>query len=161
MKKTFLLFLIVFSAVFAYSQTEKYSKIKIYTDDNGLQKLSKLGLAVDEGICRKGVYFISDFSETEIKVIRSNGFKFDILVDDVLAHYLKTNQEYANKPLTGDPKLSAITRFRMNFSLVRWVDIAPGRNTSVILTICMLIILILFHKKYPLGRPMKIVRCTC
>ena len=106
MKKTFLLFLIVFSTVFAYSQTEKYSKIKIYTDDNGLQKLSKLGLAVDEGICRKGVYFISDFSETEIKAIRSNGFKFDILVDDVLAHYLKTNQEYANKPLTGDPKLS-------------------------------------------------------
>ena len=85
MKKLFLLVLIVFTTIFTYAQAEKYSKAKIYTDEQGMQKLSSLGIAVDEGIYRKGLFFISDFSETELGLIRSNGFKMEILVDDVVA----------------------------------------------------------------------------
>ena len=62
MKKLFLLVLVVFTTILTFAQAEKYSKVKIYTDDQGMQKLSSLGLAVDEGIYRKGVFFISDFS---------------------------------------------------------------------------------------------------
>ncbi len=106
MKKLFLLVLIVFSTVFTFAQTEKYSKVKIYTDEQGLQKLSSLGIAVDEGVFSKGMFFISDFSETELRTIRSNGFKMDVLVDDVVAEYLKKNAEWGDKPLEGDPALS-------------------------------------------------------
>ena len=106
MKKLFLLVLVVFTTILTFAQAEKYSKVKIYTDDQGMQKLSSLGLAVDEGIYRKGVFFISDFSQTELNLIRSNGFRTDILVDDVVADYLKKNAEWGNKPLTGHPKLS-------------------------------------------------------
>ncbi|MCK9422606.1 MAG: immune inhibitor A [Bacteroidales bacterium] len=106
MKKSLLLFLIVVSSALAFSQTEKYSKVKIYTDEQGLKKLSSLGLAVDEGIYRKDMFLISDFSETELGIIRSNSFKIDILVDDVISEYLKKNEELSKLPIQGDLKLS-------------------------------------------------------
>ncbi|MEI7499170.1 MAG: M14 family zinc carboxypeptidase [Bacteroidota bacterium] len=106
MKKLLILVMIIFTTVFGFANDEKYSKVKIYTDGTGLKKLAALGLAVDEGIYRKDQYFISDFSKKELDIIRSNGFNVDILADDVVAEYLKKNEEFVNKPMAGDPKLS-------------------------------------------------------
>ena len=106
MKKIFLILLFVFSTFIVFSQTEKYSKVKIHTDAQGMQKLATLGLAVDEGIFLKKQFFITDVSATELAAIRSNGFHTEILVDDVIAEYLKKNRELEGKPLTGDPDLS-------------------------------------------------------
>ena len=69
----------------------KYSRVKIYANDNGLAKLAAAGVTLDHGEHKKGFWFISDFSDVEIKIIQSQGFRTEILIDDVCAFYIKRN----------------------------------------------------------------------
>lgn len=116
MKKLLLLCLIIFTTVFVSAQQEKYSRVKIYTDVQGLKHLAALGLAVDEGIRGKG-YFISEFSQEELAKIRSTGMKTEVLIDDWQAYYLAKNQKEMQQSLKGDPKLSREWPVPNGFSL--------------------------------------------
>ncbi|MDG1146889.1 MAG: M14 family zinc carboxypeptidase [Crocinitomicaceae bacterium] len=88
MKKT-LTFLALLCASFSYAQ--QYSKVKIYTDSDGLQQLAQLGVPVDHGVQKRNTFFISDFSAQELEIIAGNGFMFEVLIDDVKAHYQQRN----------------------------------------------------------------------
>jgi carboxypeptidase T len=77
------------SGVFA--QKMQYSRVKVYTDDSGMRKLSSLGLETDHGDIRKGVWLISDFSSEEIRQISEAGFRYEILISDVVSHYREQN----------------------------------------------------------------------
>lgn len=79
-------------SVFSMAQ-QKYSKVKILTDSQGLAQLASLGVAVDHGISKENTFFISDFSEHEIGIMNSNGFNYEILVDDVKAYYAEHSQD--------------------------------------------------------------------
>lgn len=70
---------------------QNYSKIKIYTNSEGLQRLAELGLPVDHGEWKKDYSFTSDFSSDEIDIIASNGFLFDVIHQDVKAYYKSQN----------------------------------------------------------------------
>lgn len=70
---------------------QKYSKVKIYTDNEGLRTLAEMGVAVDHGHLRKNTFFISDFSEFEIELIQQSGFRHEILIDDVSRFYAEQN----------------------------------------------------------------------
>jgi carboxypeptidase T len=90
MKKSLsLLFFFVSSIVFA--QTEKYSRIKIYADEIGIIELAKAGLSFDHGEMKQGLWFSSDFSESEISIVKSKGYKYDVLIDDVKQYYKEQN----------------------------------------------------------------------
>lgn len=80
-------------SAFSFAQ-EKYSKVKIFADADGLSQLASLGVAVDHGHSKLNTFFISDFSETEIEIMLTNGFTIEILVDDVKAYYA----EHSNDP---------------------------------------------------------------
>lgn len=73
-------------SLFSVAQ-QKYSKVKIFTDSQGLGQLASLGVAVDHGISKENTFFISDFSEYEIGIMAANGFTYEILKDDVKAYY--------------------------------------------------------------------------
>ena len=88
MKKTLTL-LALLCVSFSYAQ--QYSKVKIYADSDGLQQLAQLGVPVDHGIQKQNTFFISDFSAQEIEIIAGNGFMFDVLIEDVKAHYQHRN----------------------------------------------------------------------
>ena len=97
MKKLLLSFcLIIFSGIL-FSQQEKYSRVRIFTDDFGLRKLAQAGIAVDHGNYRKGVFFESDFSETEIRKIQSIGLNYEIKIEDVSLFYQMQNDETYKK----------------------------------------------------------------
>lgn len=85
--KRLLLLIIAIAPTFAFSQ--KYSKVKVYADQQGLQQLAELGVPVDHGERKQGTFLISDFSEYDIQIMQDNGFSFEILVDDVQDYYLK------------------------------------------------------------------------
>lgn len=87
--RTLFLFLILCAGTSVFAQT--YSKVKIYTDNSGLQTLSELGLAVDHGEIKEGTFFICDLSENEIATLNQNGFSYDIVVPDVKAFYALQN----------------------------------------------------------------------
>ena len=86
MKLISTLIAIIGLSLFSAAQ-QKYSKVKILTDSEGLGQLASLGVAVDHGISKKNTFFISDFSEYEIGIMAANGFNYEILIDDVKAYY--------------------------------------------------------------------------
>lgn len=79
--KAFLCITALIISGFAFSQ--QYSKVKIFTDQDGLKELANLGVAIDHGVQKSGVFFISDFSEHEIQIMKDHGFKVEILVEDM------------------------------------------------------------------------------
>jgi len=98
------IFLTFFLSFNVQSQnTIKYSKAKVYFDKGGLNKLASLGIAVDNGTVKKDQFIISDFSENEIKIIRENGFQYEILVDDVSKYYEERNKN-ANDSINSSKK---------------------------------------------------------
>lgn len=67
--------------------TQKYSRIRIFTDDEGMQRLNELGIAADHGQYRRGAYFETDLSASEISQVQQAGFTTTIIHDDVISYY--------------------------------------------------------------------------
>ena len=89
MKNVFSSLLVVFLG-FSLSigqQLGEYSRVKINTDEAGLQFLAAQGVTIDHGIHKEGLYFISDFSNAEITTMHANNFNIEILIPDVVAYY--------------------------------------------------------------------------
>src|SRR3990172_2244004 len=74
------------------AMSQQYSRVKVFTGADGLIELAKAGVAIDHVVIKKGEYIISDFSDTEILLIRQTGLDYEILISDVQDHYLKQNQ---------------------------------------------------------------------
>ncbi len=74
------------------STAQDYSRAKIFTNTDGLQRLAEMGIAVDHGIKKQDAFFISDFSKTEIDQMRSAGYVVEILIEDVQKHYNNQNK---------------------------------------------------------------------
>lgn len=91
----------------SFAQQEKYSRVRVLLDtkEHTMMQLSRLGVAVDHGDYRKGQYFISDFSATEIKAIKDAGFKTEVQIDDVSKYYRDQNDKPGNtqKKTSGVP----------------------------------------------------------
>ena len=94
MKTLFLLFSLVLST-FIFSQD--YSRVKVYGNADDLYQLGQLGVTIDHGIKKEGVFFISDFSKEEIQIMQDYEFEYEILIPDVQAYYVDrlTNPETA------------------------------------------------------------------
>lgn len=87
-----LMMTILVSLAFAAAYAQDYSRCKVYTDAEGLQKLAELGVATDHGSGKKDAFFISDFSAQEMQVMRDNGFPYEVLIEDVQAYYRNRNK---------------------------------------------------------------------
>ncbi len=77
---------LIFSNAFS-QQLGSYARVKINTEEQGLQFLSSQGVAIDHGIHKEGLYFISDFSSAEIAIMQANNFNIEILIPDVVSYY--------------------------------------------------------------------------
>ncbi len=80
------------------AQVEQYSKVKIYANHDQLIKLAKTGIDVTEGTLKHGESLISDYSESEIHVIKQLGIKHDILIEDVSRFYAERNIGLSTNP---------------------------------------------------------------
>ncbi len=90
MKSIFLSLLFLTFSTFISAQ--EYSRVKVNTDEAGIQLMSQLGLAVDHGEHKRGYFFISDFSSEEISLLREHNFDIEILITDVKEHYVNQNK---------------------------------------------------------------------
>ena len=89
MKNLFVLLLTLVSfCAFSQEAREKYQRIKIYTDYEGIKTLAKEGFDMDHGAIRPGVWFIGEFSENDVSRMQSLGFNIEILVPDLKQHFL-------------------------------------------------------------------------
>jgi PKD repeat protein len=86
--KTFFTLLI---GVFTFTSilAQNYSRVKVFGDNEDLYRLGELGVTVDHGIRKEGMFFISDFSKQEIEIMNKYGFNHEILIADVEAYYVE------------------------------------------------------------------------
>ena len=93
--KTLLIALLIVTSALVYSQNpnnEYHHRAKIYYQSSGdLNQLSALGIPLDHGIHKKGVYIESDFSQLEIDSARKNGNKVEITINNVQQFYKDQN----------------------------------------------------------------------
>jgi len=85
-----LLFSMFLISTLSIAQQQKYSRVKVYADEAGFQKISSLGIPI-EGEIKKGVYFTCDLSAEQIQKLRNNGFTCEIQIDDVANYYQQRN----------------------------------------------------------------------
>jgi carboxypeptidase T len=102
MKKLFIFFIFIFAAINIHAQVQKYSKVKIYCDDKSITTLEKLGIPL-EGEYKKNTFYITEISENDIAKLSSNGFAYEIMIDDVTAFYIDRNQ-HPEKYAQEEPK---------------------------------------------------------
>lgn len=77
-------------------QQPAYSRARILlTAPSDLHRLAALGIAVDHGEHEPGASFTSDFSGAELELARANGFRLEVLIDDVQAFYRARSHEPA------------------------------------------------------------------
>ena len=84
MKQIGLSFLFIFALSFAQGQ---YSRVKLYADQDKLQELNMLGIALDHVMIKKGVFLIAELSISEIELIESAGVEYDVIIEDLEAYY--------------------------------------------------------------------------
>ncbi|MDC0230833.1 M14 family zinc carboxypeptidase [Aureispira] len=91
----FLIFLTlnIFLVCISFGQQEKFSKIRIYFDDRSPADLLQLGVTCDHGNHKPSIFFESDFSQSDIRLLDLHGFRFDVLIDDVVTYYQDQNTE--------------------------------------------------------------------
>jgi PKD repeat protein len=84
-------------------QLGTYSRVKINSDEQGLQFLSSQGVTIDHGIHKEGQHFISDFSSAEIAIMQANNFNIEILIPDVVSYYEQILAEPATSTNNHNP----------------------------------------------------------
>ena len=87
MKHFSLLFFLIGLNFLSFSQN--YSRVKVFGNDTEIYRLGQLGVAVDHGITKKGVFFISDFSKEEIQIMNDHDFSYEIEIPDVQEYYIQ------------------------------------------------------------------------
>lgn len=75
----------------SFGQIE-YHKAKIYYNSNkDLVLLANLGVAVDHGTHKKGVFFESDFSQNDLNIATALGLKYEIIIPNISDYYQNQN----------------------------------------------------------------------
>lgn len=92
MKTTQILITFLLISTFSFAQNN-YSRVKIWTDNQGMVTLSNLGLAIDHANVKENTYIISDLSESDIQTALEANFQVDILIEDVQDYYLSRINE--------------------------------------------------------------------
>ena len=86
-----LLILLVVNTSQVLSQ-DIYKSIRLWSPDpEKIQVIQKLGVALDHSIARPGLYVDIVISETEEKILLSNGIIFTTLIDDLTSYYQSQN----------------------------------------------------------------------
>ena len=103
MSKTLLSIFILLAFQICLSQSStKYQRAKVwYSDAADFDRLASLGIAMDHTIMKKNVFIISEFSESDLELVRQEGFRVDILIDDVKLHFLQQNSTSQKRHLEG------------------------------------------------------------
>ena len=91
MKK--LLLILFCLPILLYSQETKYSKARIYyNNQEEYNELIKHEVTLDHVKHKKNVFIEGDFSSYDINIAKGLGCKIEILIDDIQQYYIKRNQ---------------------------------------------------------------------
>ena len=87
MKKEFFTLVLSLLVFLGVSAQENYSKVRISLNGKNMQQLAATGIDVNEGIFKKGAYFETDLSSSEIAQLAEAGFDYEVRIADVSKYY--------------------------------------------------------------------------
>jgi carboxypeptidase T len=90
MKKITAVLTVLLFTQFSFAQIS-WSRVKVFGTDAELSQLGALGLPVDHGEYKKNTHFMTDLSSLDIQKLEENGFDYEIVIQDVKAHYVNQN----------------------------------------------------------------------
>ena len=116
MKKILSAFLFL-SVFISYSQTEKYYKVEITGESGLIPKLATLGITIDHSDIKDN-NVITEISASELQILKQNGVKHTVLINDMAAFYEnRIKQDYLNKTslagLCNDPTVVKPSKFHL------------------------------------------------
>ncbi len=82
----------------------QYQRLKLFVDDEQLIALQASGIAIDHGDYKKGVFFIGEFSSSELALIQSANVEYEVIIDDLEAYYISdrsTEKSLSDYPCEG------------------------------------------------------------
>ena len=83
---------LIFQTTYAQN-SDIFYKLKInYSNGEDLIELSNNGVCIDHGFNKKNHFFISDFPASDLDKIKSLGFTYEILIEDVTSFYQNRNK---------------------------------------------------------------------
>jgi murein tripeptide amidase MpaA len=110
MKKITLLlcFLLVFGFSFAQEKQVNYARVKIFvSEQEHLNALLQKGVCLENIEIKQGVYIIGEFSDFEMEKIKETQIPFEILIENMLEHYVRQNDGYSIERLNEEMRKGA------------------------------------------------------
>lgn len=79
---------------------ELYKRVKINLVGVGLDQINAFGIPMDHGVSKKGHFFISEYSESDLARLDELNIEYEVLIEDVVAYYQSQNQSIPGKNAT-------------------------------------------------------------
>ncbi len=123
MKKLTFFVLILLTAITVISQpTERYHRVKVFaTQPEHFPMLMSTGISMESLEYHPGKFFVAEYSDTELQLLKSTGIPYEILIEDVSLHYQKQNEGVILEELNRQMKQKRNSYFGyttpVNFSL--------------------------------------------
>ena len=88
-----ILFLLVFLFCMSVcsAQTDIYSRVKIFANEQQLQQISATGICVDHAQLKRNSWIVTEIKDSEIKQIKNLGIEVEVLIYDITSFYSNQN----------------------------------------------------------------------
>jgi carboxypeptidase T len=67
--------------------SQSFSRVRVFANNEQIKQLEKAGVCLDHGKHKFNTWVETDLSIDEIEIIKANGIKAEIMIEDVIAHY--------------------------------------------------------------------------
>ena len=110
MKKIAFSFLFILAVMFSLSaQTaEKYARVRIDLTGRDIAALASLGIETDHGLYMPGKFLMTIVSESELKMVREQGYSVEVLIPDMQAWDRELAAKHAAAPRSENCAQSSI-----------------------------------------------------
>ncbi len=71
---------------------EKYHRVKVFLDGREIKEIAQLGIPLESGSFKPGVFFIAEYSERELDLLSEAGFSYESIIQDITSYYLSRNE---------------------------------------------------------------------
>ena len=102
MKRNLFFLIVGFLSIISVSAQEVYQRVRIYADDIQLAYLQQQGIGIDHGTFKRGHWFESDFSATDVARLQATGIAYEIIANNAWDFYQKQAAAFSASRERGD-----------------------------------------------------------
>ena len=110
------LFLAIFLlASFQIFAQQKYSKVRIFVDKEGIQKIQNTGISLNNVTGKSGLFLDAELSDTELKKLSDKGINYKVLIEDVSKFYAERYAVSAKENKNSLKGINYVTPVHFNY----------------------------------------------